>query len=103
MISVFLLSAITAALRFEMHSTPGEGTLRCFTQYVWKDTTVAGWVDSPPSPVSNQNIDFQISETSNIYFTKPDVKDRMDFSFTAHQDAEVRFCFTAILTSGRDQ
>ncbi|KAH6575886.1 hypothetical protein BASA50_010596 [Batrachochytrium salamandrivorans] len=96
-----MLSSSVHALRFDLHATAGQGTQKCVEQYVHKDTLVTGAVDIPAR--ENQRIDAEIIDDTashNKHWSKPNVVGEHKFSFTVHQDAYLRFCFTGTLPNG---
>lgn len=59
MISIFaILFTLTTALRFDILATAGQGTVRCFEQFVTTNTLVKGSVDIPLKPF--QKVDFLV-------------------------------------------
>jgi hypothetical protein len=53
-----ILVGLATALRFEIHATQGQGTVRCFEQYVLADNTITGFVDIPNRAF--QTVDFLV-------------------------------------------
>jgi hypothetical protein len=101
MFSFFLMLWIiggVASLRFDIPATHGEGTLKCFEQFVAKDTHVQGFVDSPSA--SGQVLNAKALNGPVVLWNKPAIEAKAQYSFTTHEDASVKFCFTNVLDNG---
>ncbi|KAI8916055.1 emp24/gp25L/p24 family/GOLD-domain-containing protein [Gorgonomyces haynaldii] len=97
-----LLFGLVSALRFDIPAAPGEGTLKCFKQFVLKNTHVQGFVDSPNQPFQTvEAVATDDSPSQNILWKKPNVINEVKFSFTVHEDTNVKWCFTNTLDGGQ--
>ncbi|OAJ39809.1 hypothetical protein BDEG_23624 [Batrachochytrium dendrobatidis JEL423] len=101
MIRLFVLAFIAvsvSALRFDLLATSGQGTRKCIDQYVHKNTLVSGIVDVPAR--DSQRVDAEIIDDTvnqSKHWSRPNIVGEHKFSFTVHEDAYLRFCFTSTL------
>ncbi|KAI8815347.1 emp24/gp25L/p24 family/GOLD-domain-containing protein [Cladochytrium replicatum] len=75
--------------------------VRCVEHFVANENLVTAVVEIGPG--ENQNIDIEVFDTSpahNKYFTRNNAEGTVKFSFTSHDSADVRFCFTNTLKPG---
>ncbi|KAI8927200.1 emp24/gp25L/p24 family/GOLD-domain-containing protein [Entophlyctis helioformis] len=97
-----LLAGSVHALRFDLHATTGQGTRKCVESYARRDSVVSGTLDVPAR--SMQRVDVEIIDdtpVTNKHWSKLSVNGEHKFSFTVHQDANLRFCFTNTLQDGQ--
>ncbi|KAI8908770.1 endoplasmic reticulum vesicle protein 25 [Powellomyces hirtus] len=100
MVLLGLLSGVAQALKFDLVAAM-PGTRRCVAQYITDKQMVVGTVLAADG--ENQKVDIEVfdqSVHSNKYWHKLNIQGEQKFAFTAHDDAEVHFCFTNTLDAG---
>ncbi|KAJ3144697.1 vesicle coat component [Geranomyces variabilis] len=94
------LVGVCDALKFDLQAT-NPGTRRCVAQFISDKQMVVGTVSAADG--ERMKVDIEVFDTSvhnNKHWHKLNIVNEQKFAFTAHDDAEVFYCFTNTLDTG---